>query len=214
MCDLSTVIDPQKVLGKNDKTLGLPQYMYLIKHVDGNVSTNVAFQCVFQVFYRMLCRSQEWIENYFVLFQRAREGNLSLDEVLKRMYLQEGRAEISFASKMLATINPNVPIYDSNVLHVLHRCKLVNKKELTKSGEERLEEALSLYRQIEDFYAALEEGLRVKWCNIFDDNFPDYTSISEVKKIDFILWRQGALWRSEEDKRKKDTKKSQDLPLS
>lgn len=94
--------------------------------------------------------------------------------------------EPSFASKMLATINPDKPIWDSRVLASL---------KLDKEWEKKwnVDHAIEIYDSIRDGYKKFES---TKFCDEclkeFDSWFPDYDWISTTKKIDFLLWSKGA----------------------
>ena len=91
--------------------------------------------------------------------------------------------EASFSSKMLATIDAKKPIWDQYVLQNLGL-------ELTgKTKEEKLLKAIDLYRRIEQWYADyLGTAAARKNIEEFDQLLPEYSWISDTKKIDCLLW--------------------------
>ena len=97
--------------------------------------------------------------------------------------METGNIEASFSSKMIATIDPDKPIWDQYVLQNLGM-------ELTgKTQAEKLAYAVTLYAAIENWYAdyLLTEEAREN-IRLFDQILPDYRWVSDVKKIDCLLW--------------------------
>ena len=99
------------------------------------------------------------------------------------LYKYTGNIEPSFSSKMLATIIPSKPIWDQYVVQKL------NMKLGGKSKEEKLENAIVLYDNIEKWYEDYLLTSNARECiETFDQLLPDYKHISNIKKIDSILW--------------------------
>ena len=98
------------------------------------------------------------------------------------MQNQTNRIEASFASKMLHTIDDRKPIWDSVVLnHLSFKVHNINK-------EKRFDTIVNLYNNMCLGYNKLIETEKGKdIIKVFDDNFGK-KDISEIKKIDFILW--------------------------
>ena len=87
---------------------------------------------------------------------------------------------------MVATLNPNKPIWDSMVLSVL-----LMKPE-TKNGKATVSSVISCYNDIDRWYYDFKKHPTAKeWIRKFDKAFPEYKDISATKKIDFILWAGG-----------------------
>ena len=58
-----------------------------------------------------------------------------------------------------------------------------------KTKQERLENAIILYEDMEKWYADFLKTDKAKECiEVFDRVMPDYKQISSIKKIDSILW--------------------------
>ena len=84
---------------------------------------------------------------------------------------------------MLATILPEKPIWDRHVVQNLN----MQLRGATK--EEKLKNAIMLYADMEMWFVDFLETEKGKECiREFDRLLPDYKKISQIKKIDSILW--------------------------
>lgn len=84
---------------------------------------------------------------------------------------------------MLASIFPEKPIWDRYVVQNL------NLKLEGATKQEKLENAIALYADIEVFYTDFLKTDKASECiRVFDRVLPNYKWISAVKKIDCILW--------------------------
>ena len=149
-----------------------------------NVANDRAFQKAFTAFYRVR-RDDEWRQYYFKLFEelKNRKTAPSFGEIQLRLFQHCGQIESSFSSKMLATIDPNMPIWDSYILKNLG----INLKGRTK--EERLSCAVVLYESICNWYTDfLKTDEAKEMLDLFNETFPEFDHITPLKKIDFILW--------------------------
>lgn len=152
-----------------------------------NVAYDYEFQREYNSFYKVR-RNAEWREKYFNLFEKCKKReNLSFGFVLEELYFETGRVEASFASKMLASLNDKMPIWDSQVLN---RMGIVPSK---KGGQQKIDETKALYDSVVDWYENLraDKDKYEEYVSSFDNRFPDYIFISPTKKIDFILWAMG-----------------------
>lgn len=160
------------------RSLGLDRYAEIMR---GDPSSP-EFQRLFNGYYRIR-RNSEWRSAYYALFVQAKENNYSFEKIITFLYEATGNVEASFSSKMLATIDSSKPIWDQYVLQNLGL-------ELTgKTQDEKLQHAILLYGEIVHWY---EEYLKTdeakKNIQEFDRWLPRYSWISEVKKIDCLLW--------------------------
>ena len=174
-----------------ERMLGFEKYraiMNLVHSVD--ISSNAEFQTLFNDYYDVR-RNKDWREGYYQYFQSVKTNrNITFDAIIEHLYFNlktnRGRpnpVEASFSSKMLATINPRMPILDSQVL---------NNMNLSISGEtpeDKLTSAKSVYGDICDRYLKYI-GSRdcIKAISVFDNYFPDYTELTMERKIDWFLW--------------------------
>ena len=141
------------------------------------------FQRKYDAFYRVR-RNEMWRSEYFRLMRYyMNRTEPSFGEILLRLHQSTGQIEASFASKMLATINANMPIWDKNVLSALNHC-------LTgKTPELKMSNAVVLYDKICRWYQSfLQTDQAEKMLRRFDLEFPSYRDITTTKKIDFVLW--------------------------
>ena len=159
--------------------LGLDRYAEIMH----GYPTSSEFQRAFNGYYRIR-RNEDWRNRYYALFRIARERNYTtFRQIITKLYKLTGNVEASFSSKMLHTLDPSKPIWDQ---YVLQNLGLV----LTgKTQEEKIENAIVLYKQIEKWY---EDYLKTQEAQeniaVFDQMLPDYAWISDVKKIDCLLW--------------------------
>lgn len=166
-----------------EKRLNMTYYAEIMKTLRlVNVSTDRDFQNAFVYFYRVR-RSQEWRDIYFNHFEAIKESCASFQEVLTYLYEKTGNVEPSFTSKLLATLNPDLPIWDSIVLY--HLGLELNGRNKT----EKLQNAIVLYEKLlkwyQDFLSTDEARKNI---DLFNMVLPHYQWLSDTKKIDFLLW--------------------------
>lgn len=181
---LSKDFDVDKVFQERLATsMGLDKYQYIMDYVrQTDVSTDMEFQRIFNGFY-IVRRNAEWRKCFYGYFEKAKESTPFFDEIITYLYENTGYIEPSFSSKMLATLAPEKPIWDKYVVQNL---------DMTLEGktkQEKLESAIKLYHEMEEWYSEFLTTDKARECiKKFDETFPDYKWISEVKKIDVILW--------------------------
>lgn len=148
-----------------------------------DLSEDTSFQRMFNGFYRIR-RNEDWRKFYYEKFEKLKtEGSLSFSLILGTLYHQTGRVECSFSSKMLATLQPDFPIWDSIVLDRLHlRLRGIN-------CETKFQNAIPLYEEIIQWYREFLPTQTAKsYITAFDNAFPQYKHFTPTKKIDFLLW--------------------------
>ena len=173
-------------LKKREKDLA--RYAVIIEAVNNtDVSQDAGFQKTFTYFYRVR-RDTEWRKTYYSLFEERKEREkTSFEDILRALYERTGRIEASFSSKMLASIDPQKPIWDKIILK-----KLGLSPKTTGKEEDRLSNAVEIYKKIEGWYEDFLKGEEAKrYIEAFDNEFSQYTSFADIKKIDFILWGGG-----------------------
>jgi len=67
-------------------------------------------------FYRVRRRDAAWQKTFYRLMAKCNRHPLPFGAVLKRLKQSTGRCEASFASKLVATLDPYQPVIDSVVL--------------------------------------------------------------------------------------------------
>jgi hypothetical protein len=99
---------------------GLNQYLWIQtnRHTT-DIRSNLLFRRRFNHFYRVR-RGLEWQDHFFDLLESKKTKQTQFFEVLDALHKATNRYEASFASKLLATIDPSMPVIDSIVLRNLN----------------------------------------------------------------------------------------------
>ena len=177
-------IDSKKVIETRiAECMGFDKYKQIMETVrKTNVSTDLDFQRIFNAFYRVR-RNAEWRKTYYDLFETSKNSTPSFESIIRTMYEATGNIEASFSSKMLATINPEMPIWDRYVVQNL--CLEMRGK----TKEDQLKCAVDLYDKMIGWYEGFLQTENGRDCIVeFDRILPRYVWMSDVKKIDFYLW--------------------------
>lgn len=163
---------------------GLQKYLNISNMINKvNVSENEEFQKAFNGFYRVRQRPKGFYEKFYTFMEENKENSPSFEKTLLYIYEELGRVEASFSSKLVATINPSLPIWDTVVLTNL------GLKAPPYYKKNRIVETISLYNEIIEWHSNfLEKEEARNLIGLFDREYPN-TGISNIKKIDFILWQ-------------------------
>ena len=107
--------------------------------------------------------------------------------VLKKLSLKTGRNEMSFASKIVATVNPKKPIIDRIVLGHF-------KISRPSYGDfkHKISKSINIHNEIEEEYLKfLKSKLGEELMDIFNKRIKQQHNfkITNIKKLDFILWQ-------------------------
>ncbi len=104
-------------------------------------------------------------------------------DILDRLYKATGRYEASFASKLLATVEPSMPVIDSIVLRNL------NLRLATSHSKDRAAHICQLHTTLlacfKEFLST-ENGKYLVQC--FLETYPD-AEVTEIKMLDLVLWQ-------------------------
>lgn len=147
-----------------------------------DVSTDSVFQRRFKGFYRIR-RNDAWCSPYFRLLEDAKAEPISFADTLRILRERTSRLEASFASKLVHTVDPTLPVLDRFVLTNMGlRLPYPNVQQRERRLVELYGELRARYRSIEA--SALGQKIRAR----FDETFPD-SGVSELKKIDLVLWQ-------------------------
>ena len=165
------------------ESMGFNKYKQIMERVrNTNVSSDKDFQRTFNSYYRIR-RNEEWQTIFYDLFETIKDSEPSFEQIISGLYKNTGNIEASFSSKMLATINSDMPIWDRYDVHNL----CLNVKGKTK--EEQLRCTVDLYDQMVRWYSIFLDTPNGRECiEEFDRILPEYKWMSSVKKIDFYLW--------------------------
>ena len=164
---------------------GIQQYLEIMNlFPNTNVYINRDFQRKYNRFYRVRQRKKEFYDIYYRLMEDLKGKNLVLfSGVLNYLHERLGRYEPSFSSKLVATHKPNMPIWDSSVL------KNTGFKSPPYNANDRLKKIVKVYDGIVGWhknYLKTDEGKMI--IETFDQIIKE-SSITDLKKIDFVLWQ-------------------------
>ena len=190
--DLNAITPKQKLVISK----GLCDYQYIMNNWEQD---DADFRDVYYEFYlkarwAVMKKDGNRLPYFDKLQQISQDDNLMdiLEELKEKM--ESGSYELSVGSKLLHTRNSAFPIYDSKVREYLMNNEGVEfwwnvsgtsrpprtpKKEQIRHDWEML---CDWYRE----FLSSDRGRR--WVEWFDDNFSTYKHISDVKKIDFIIF--------------------------
>ena len=157
--------------------------------------TNVSFQKVFYDFYlrsRWAIMTPDNRKAYFGVMREYMNSNetISIEDVLIRLKVELGISsyEFSIASKMIHTINDDQPIFDAKIKKFF---KDINNPLISDSQQAGNKLALISrdYECMDKWYQSFIASKNGDyWIDWFDGRFPEHKQISNVKKIDFIIW--------------------------
>lgn len=146
------------------------------------IFTSKDLRRTFNGFYRIR-RNVAWQDEYYSYMDAMRGKSVSFEDILRYMYKKTGRIEASFSSKLFATLCPEQPIWDKFVL-INFGLKLKGTE-----AEEKISNAVKIYSEIEKRYSdCLKTEKAREAIEYFDKKLPEYSWISSVKKVDFLIW--------------------------
>ncbi len=187
----AVTIDPKCIIGDClESGFGLNVYMQIMRAVseEGFTATK-EFRKQFNGYYKVRQKSQEWYDKYYELMENQKTKPKSYEKILYELYPVKQTIEASFASKLIATIDPKYPIWDKYVLQNLGLDSEWERNR-SESHEKRITKAVEIYDQIQSFYTKFESSDKGRECiAVLDKALPMYANkLSNTKKIDFILW--------------------------
>lgn len=162
---------------------GLEKYLWIQRQINKrNTQNNREFQRKFNSFYRMR-RNEEWQKKFYKLLEASKQKEIDFKNILVKLYKETNRVEASFASKLVATINPNMPIIDKIVFGNIG---------LKLPASYKKDRILII---IEQYYLLLKEFLsflRTEHGKYLVDRFIKeypHIKITKIKMLDLILWQ-------------------------
>lgn len=177
-------LEIKNIFSSADKKRSVEKYAEILKNFwNTNTQTDKTFQKKFNGFYRVR-RNKEWQKVYYTILETGKTQDLYFELVLRELYEKTGRIEASFTSKLIHTLNNNMPIWDQFVL------KNLEKKVPVCKGEKKIENVIRIYEEICSWYQDILQAAEIKRKIVeFDEIFPEYAWFSQMKKIDFLLWQ-------------------------
>lgn len=177
--------------------VGLSKYLWLQAQRDASdVRSNSEYRKRFNGFYRVR-RGLDWQEHFFGLLEAKKGQTVPFTEVLEELHRTTGRYEASFASKLLATIDPNMPVIDSVVLRNL------NLRLPPSASKQRVARIGDIHsRLVISFNEFLRLELGRHLVQHFRSAYPD-ANITEIKMLDLVLWQTRPMIASNRTARKR-----------
>lgn len=164
---------------------GLSDYEKIMKQVDAPTFCDANFRKLYNHFYRLRQKPEKWYNEYYSLMEDCKNNPKSFKEVLTELYKRTGEIHASFSSKLVATLNADMPIWDQYVLANLG----LKPAPYYLKPEERINRSAVLYEKIIEWYKNYLNSAEGQYdISIFDSVFPEYKWISNTKKLDFMLW--------------------------
>ena len=165
-------------------------YLKLLQmYNETDVSQNIEFQHLFTWFYRVR-RSAEWLEGYYKVFENLKtRSKVSIKDILIAIsnLAHNGRItlELSFASKMLATMRPDMPIWDRLVREKLQ----LKSPPILSDMNARIDAASDVYNQlVQKTQSLLLDAKIALEIKKIDALLPEYSHMTAMRKLDFMLW--------------------------
>ena len=126
---------------------GIGQYLEIMELFPAtDVSADEYFQSRFNAFYRIRQRPRVWYDEYYSYMQRRKGTNTTFSEVLRHFFSTLGRYEPSFSSKLAATLDVNLPVWDSVVLS--YAC--IERPRY--SSRDKVKQAEDVYERLENWH--------------------------------------------------------------
>ena len=139
-------VDIKNLFSSESKKRGVEKYADIMKAFPSiNAATDKVFQRKFNGFYRVR-RNEEWQAHYYTIMEQGKIRKLSFEQILRELYIKTGKVEASFISKLLHTLNNELPIWDKFVLQNL------GLKMPACQGEKKIECAIRIYQEIIAWY--------------------------------------------------------------
>lgn len=172
----------------------LCEYRYIMNHWSSNDSD---FQAVFYDFYmkaRFAVMSKPAnAKPYFDKLQSI-TPDAELCDILEdlKASMENHCYEFSLGTKLLHTRNPQLPIYDSKVRTYLSEEENISfwwNQSGAPRGTTTIDKINHDWLVLCAWYKSfLTSDRGIQWIGWFDANFPAYADISDVKKVDFIIF--------------------------
>ena len=191
------------LLGNKDDLLAgldevwVSEYDWLQKRLPThNVAEDHEYRLGFKGFYfKDAGVNDRYQDSYFKILEREK-GNpsVSFKETLNELpELPIDTPSPSYTSKLVATVNPNRPVWNSNVSECLRNHGL---------GMKRNSHVEDYRRLVETTGALVENPAFATLRTSFDDTFSCFADFTDMKKLDFYLWQCGRERREDHKRRR------------
>lgn len=188
-----------KIISKlKSRIRNIELYFYIKENFDNdcNICHNNKFQNIYRKFYVMYSAglTEKHFEIYFQLLERKIDD---LEKILSDLFEIKRRkgdnsVQFSFATKLLHTINNDLPIYDKHIGEV---AKLSQPNDNSLSKEQRIAKRVEIYNKLINFYNDILQQKEIqKLIRVIRQEFNwSKEKISDLKVLDYILWAYNQL---------------------
>jgi len=165
--------------------IGSAKYDFLMKRfLKTDVSKDEEFQKKFTGFYHIRRSKELFLKRYYTYMEFLKGKTFSYEDIIREVNTFLGTIEPSFSSKMLATLNPNMPVWDQYVL-------LNAGIEKPQPYSVTINKCVRTYEKVVEFYSKLlDSDESNEMIRLFDEKMPSYNYFTPIKKIDLMLWQK------------------------
>lgn len=154
-----------------------------------DVSSDQEYRKKFSGYYRMRFVTEKYRDAFFDLFEKMKhEQEPTFKAVSYALYEVDQKHEFSFISKMLHTLDPHKPIFDSQVCEVLQL-----RHYYQSSFESKVQQDEKALVCISDAYEEMKASEGVNKMLMHIDRYTPGYQMTDEKKMDFILWALGGI---------------------
>ena len=171
---------------------GLKSYTSIMKEIDLarkdnlDLAVNDDFKRLYVYFFKVRRSRTSFLPFYFKLLNDRKDDiNISFINILEIIFDEFKQDHPSFSSKLIHSVNPNLPIWDSIVFQYF---KISNN--YTTNISKRKSNIINNYNLLSQYYnEILGSSEKDEIINIFNNRFKKYSEvITPIKKIDFMIW--------------------------
>jgi len=171
----------------NKIVCSIPTYLYLQKKRFDDNQYEKTFTSVYQL--NLGKNNNAFKKKYFLLLKETSKKEIvNFEKVIQSLSKINSKSQLSFSSKLVATIDNKKCVIDSRILHLLSISRYYIK-DITRRKQRDTEIYIAINKFLNAF-AKQKEGKEL--IKIFDNKtkiIKDASKISAVKKLDFIFWQ-------------------------
>lgn len=163
---------------------GLEQYLWLQARVaaGSGFEQDPEFRRRYNRFYRVR-RGSDWQNAFYNLMARAKSEQLDFRAVLLALHDTTNRYEASFASKLVATLDPSKPVIDAFVL------QNVGLRLPVPALPDRFERICDVYGELISIFSKFLSGESGRYLITAFRRVHPNSKITKVKMLDLVLWK-------------------------
>lgn len=164
------------------------QYAWLLRALDSrDISEDRHFRRAWLNQFKLRDKDREFCRFCTRWLEEHKGGRVSFEQALLALYRAFGVLDPASASKLAATIDPDLPVWDTQILGSLG----IRPWALERSGR-RVEQTLEAYEKLTLWYERYLNGRDGRMAvQVFDEVYPD-TGFAPMRKADFTIW--SILW--------------------